>query len=489
VGSTNRSQTAYVRESTPGVTPANPAFKQLRLTSSTLKFNPKTIVSNEIRSDRQTTDLILVDADSNGDIGNELSFAAYDDLIEAALQGTWANKPSIAVATTDIEISDISTTTATVASALGTPFKPGMMVLTGGFTTPANNGLLARVTSSTATSIVFPAATFATETIPVPVGAFLRVVGFQGASGDITATSNGLASTALDFTTLNLNVGEWHHIGGDSAASQFATAANNSWARLIGITAHALIYDNLPPGWSTDAGIGKTITVFAGDLIINGIVQRSFSLERQQQDLVSPVYEVFRGSQLDKMSLSFKAGAVINGTFSFVGTTATVSNTRTAGATDIAAPNFGVLNTSSNVGRLAEGGNIVTGPSFFEEIGFDLANNLQGQKAVGTLGSVGILNGSTGISGAVKAYFGDSNLLNKAINNTQTSLMTRVGRSDGNRESYVLDIPAAKITGSSDIPGKDQDRFFAGNYQGFRHPTLGYSVSIGRFWYLPVANS
>ena len=50
--STNRVKLSKVREITFGVTPANPAFKAVRETSSSLAANPKTVISAEIRPDR-----------------------------------------------------------------------------------------------------------------------------------------------------------------------------------------------------------------------------------------------------------------------------------------------------------------------------------------------------------------------------------------------------------------------------------------------------
>jgi hypothetical protein len=469
------------------VTPATPPFTALRVTSNTPSFTPKTTTSNELRADRQTTDLILIDAESAGDTAIELSFRAFDDMIQAALQGTWSSDPLITVLTTGVEISALSTTTATVVTPLGTPFKAGMLVNTGGFANAANNGLLAVVVSSSATAVVFGASTFTVDASPL-AGAKLQVCGFQGASADITATATGLASTSLDFTTLGLSVGEWIKIGGDSAGLAFATAALNSWARVTAVAAHAVTLDNLPSGWTTDAGTGKTLQIFTGDFLKNGTTVRSFTLERQQQDITVPSFEYFPGSQLDKWSLDFKAASILAGSFAFIGTTGSVLTTRLAGATDIAAPTFSVLNTSSNVGRMAVGGTLVAGPSFFQDIGLDLANNLAGQKAIGTLGSVGIRNGSLSLSGKINAYFGDTALLAAAIANTQTSIMMKTNRTDLNREGYVFDIPALKITGSAPVPGKDQDRYFSGSYQAFRHSTLGYTVSCCRFPYLPVAN-
>src|ERR1700738_2109360 len=143
--STNRVKLSAVRESTFGVTPTNPVFNTVRETSSGLNANPKTIISSEIRSDRQVTDLILVGEDAGGAVGGELAFSVADSDLEEALQGTWSNDPTIINTGAGTPISALSTTTATVTTPLGTPFVAGMLVLTSGFVAPANNGLLATV--------------------------------------------------------------------------------------------------------------------------------------------------------------------------------------------------------------------------------------------------------------------------------------------------------------------------------------------------------
>ena len=68
---TNRVQIGLVEEATLGTTPATPAFQALRITNApSLAFEPNTVVSEEIRSDRQITDLILVGAEAGGEVGD-----------------------------------------------------------------------------------------------------------------------------------------------------------------------------------------------------------------------------------------------------------------------------------------------------------------------------------------------------------------------------------------------------------------------------------
>ncbi len=485
--STNRVRVGRVRETTYGVVPAAPAFKAQRLTSNALAGNPQTTVSNEIRSDRQVTDLSLTGVQAGGNQAGELSFAAADDDFEEALQGTWLNKPSITVLTADSEISDVSATTLTVASG-GAAFKVGHICLLSGFPTTANNKL-ARVASATATSVAFAASSFTVETAPIPVGANLRAVGFEGALGDMVATvtgGNALTSTALDFTTLGLSKGEWVKIGGGSAASAFAASANNGWARVSNISANRLSFGIVPTGWSADTGTGKQIQVFAGDFLTNGTNLISSVFERQYLDHSPVTYEYLTGQCIDQLSVSIQQQAVVTYEVTWIGSSATTTTTRTAGATDIAAPTKQVLNASADVGRIAFDGAAITGPNFVLKADIAINNNLGRQNAVGSLSAVGMRNGEFGVTGTLETYFGDASILSKIMGNTLTSFDMRVGRTDGGKEKLAFDLPAIKMSsGSPSVSGKNADVTISAGFQAIMDPVLGFTMSIGRFWYTP----
>ncbi|MCX5581324.1 phage tail tube protein [Kaistia terrae] len=486
--STNRVALAKVREATFGVTPPTPAFKSIRQTSSGLAASPQTEVSAEIRPDRQVTDLILVGMQAGGDIGGELSFRSVDDDFEEALQGTWSSKPSIEVVTLDTQISDVSATTLTVAAGLGTPFKANHLVVLTGLPTAANNKV-AKVSSATSTTIVFPASTFVAETAPIPVGAAARVVGFAGASADIAAVTiggNALASTILDFTTLGLHVGEWIRIGGTTANSFFATAGTNGWARIAAISANRLSLDNVPVGFAADVGTGKLIEIYAGDFLVNGSSKRSNTIERQYLDHAPVTFEYLRGQTLDRLSVNAPAQKPAAYSRTYVGADAAVQASRFAGATDIPAPTYPVLNTSSNVGRIGFGGSLLSGPNFVMSAQFEINNNLRRQNAVGSIAAVGIGNGEFSVTGTLETYFGDSSVYQQVINNTLTSYDMRLGRQDGNKESLLFDFPSIKLSGGSPgVSGKNADVMLSAGFTAIMDAVKGYTMSVGRFWFLP----
>ena len=81
----------YVKESSFGVTPANPNTIALRHTSCSLVMSKDSFRSNELRSDAQISDFRHGNKQVSGDIGIELSYGEYDEFLAAAVRGTWAD--------------------------------------------------------------------------------------------------------------------------------------------------------------------------------------------------------------------------------------------------------------------------------------------------------------------------------------------------------------------------------------------------------------
>lgn len=80
----------YVAETTYGTTPATPSFSPLPHTGTTLAVTKDAIESEKIRGDRQVEDFRHGNKTVSGDITAELEYEAFDDLLEAALCGSWS---------------------------------------------------------------------------------------------------------------------------------------------------------------------------------------------------------------------------------------------------------------------------------------------------------------------------------------------------------------------------------------------------------------
>lgn len=89
LASSSRLGLRYKPEATFGTPVTASACYALRNTGESLDFAISTTTSNEIRSDRQTTDLITTDANATGGVNIEFSYGEYDWFLESLLQNTF----------------------------------------------------------------------------------------------------------------------------------------------------------------------------------------------------------------------------------------------------------------------------------------------------------------------------------------------------------------------------------------------------------------
>jgi len=101
VASTNYTDLAYDKETVFGTTDATPTFTLLPTTGGSPSNNITTAVSEVIRSDRQTDDLVVVDGEINGDINYELSYAPYEDFLASVLMNSTTRSISLATVAND----------------------------------------------------------------------------------------------------------------------------------------------------------------------------------------------------------------------------------------------------------------------------------------------------------------------------------------------------------------------------------------------------
>ncbi len=475
---TNRVALRIVPEVTAGITPATPAFQQLRITGTpNLAFAPVTVTTNEIRPDRQITDLILVGAEAGGDAGFELSASALDTIIEGAMLSSWVRRNN----RTGANVTDITSQVITVVT--NGAFAVDDLIALNGFGDVNDDIVFPAIATTNATTIT--AASGLTDVASPPVTAQVRNVGVQSAAGDVDAaiTPNRLTSTVLDFTTLGLTVGQWIKIGGTAALTGFLTTANNDWVRVSSIAATTLGLDIVPSGWVADANAAQTVWLQMGDYILNGTTLTQYSLEREFSDI--SVFEYFVGMAVNTLNFQLTAQSIVTATAGFLGFNSNINSSRFTGATTVAAPDETIVNTSSNVGRIGRSGVPITGPNFVLEATIEMNNGLRRQNAVASLGAIGVGVGEYAVTGTLNTYFGNKDLIDDVINNTETSLDFRFEGSTSiatTKRVVLFDLPRVKYSsGAPDVPGKNQDVLQNLGYQALRDPLTNVTVLIQQF--------
>lgn len=237
--SSNRTALRVVKETVFNTTPASPVLDPIRYTGESLNFNLSNITSNEIRSDRMTSDLIQVQSDASGDINFELSYGSFDELIEGAMASTYGTVTNVTA--TDIDASATDDSFNSVASAFGN-IVDGQWIRVSGFSNSANNGVF-KVTTATSAKLIV-GSTLVTESAGPSVtvkaemarnGTELMSFTFQKHLQDPTTptffnfTGARVGSMSLDFQTGQILTGSLSvmAIGASTDTSQLSGATVN----------------------------------------------------------------------------------------------------------------------------------------------------------------------------------------------------------------------------------------------------------------------
>jgi len=171
-------------------------MKKLRTTSRNINLKKDMLKSQEVRSDRQISDVRHGFNKVDGSVGFELSLDAYKDMLQFALAGAFGGvtmqglPPNFAVT--------VSAPNATIVRSLGDwvsdGFRVGMYITASTFTNPSNNGVF-RVTAVTTLSLTIENASAVVQTS----GAFGGVESAGHASG-----SNGILKLGTTLSTFTM---------------------------------------------------------------------------------------------------------------------------------------------------------------------------------------------------------------------------------------------------------------------------------------------
>ncbi|MCK5550283.1 MAG: hypothetical protein KAI41_07100 [Hyphomicrobiaceae bacterium] len=512
---TNRVGVRIARSSARTAPILNPQLnlQALRYTGAPgLAFTPTTVVSEEIRSDRQVSDLILVGGEAGGDTNFELSFGAFDLLIESALMSLYSQNKFNLGAT---DIVSFGAGTVTLLAGEGDDYEVGHVVRLDALTTGDQGDGVYEVTGIAVDVLTLTPHTAGTNAVLASwtsdAETRLTVAGIIGqAVGDITMAAP--ASGEIVMTVANNNTLFDNARGGDIdrvltagmwlKMAAWSVAANSVWARIkaVDTTARTITFD-AQTGMAVDAAAAERVELYFGDHVQNGIeavAAHQFAVERRFEDHTEVLRELFLGMALNNFSLALSPQSIATGAVTFFGfSSATQVETANAhvGAVppalyetepnDLQAASNPVYNTSSNVGRLGRGVDPVdsAGVNFVLEASIDLTNNLRRQEAVGVFGASGIGVGEVGVTGTIRTYFDNKEILDLILNNTETSLDISVV--DSNGRSMLFDMPRIKFSGGApDVPGKNQDVTIPGAYTAILDPDLGYTISAQRLHFV-----
>lgn len=380
-------------------------------------------------------------------------------------------------------------------SPAGIAISPGITMqgnihASSGFAEPANNQVHIEGGAVGATvSLCEPDGPLIDEPTP-PDSARVDCVGHQFGSGDLTLTVvNGVVTldSAVDFTTLGVQTGEWLFIGGDATASRF-TNAGAFFARVGLVTADKLTLEECSGTVVTDTGAGKTIQVFFGTFIRNEAVakRRSFQIERQLgNDGDGTQAEYLIGAVANELTINIPQADKVEAELNFVALdTQYRTGVQGVKAGDrIAAPGEDAFNTSTGIYRQRLNIHGTNAPLFayITEASLKINNGVSVNKAVGVLGGFDTTAGDFDVTGEITAYFSTVEAV-AAIRRNHDVSFNIIGAQ--NNSGFVFDIPLLSLSGSGPKVEKDKEITLPVNMSAAENKR-GYTASMTFFQYLP----
>ena len=444
--SANRVQLLWVKETTPGTTPNTPRMRKVRFTGEALDlFKPEYDDPDEVRDDRMNDDPVLLFQSNAGTVNLNLAYppnnSPESDFIASVMYNNWANTPERDNdGTADSVITGIATTNEVATVTTGAAFVANHLVRFSGFGVANNNGI-AKCSQGSATVPRFVGFGLTDESAP-PAAARMKVVGLQGETGDISASADGLVSVSLDFTTFtDLVPGKTIKIGGTASGDKFATSALNVWVTIVSVAAHLITLANKPSGWTTDDGSGKTIKVWFGDTIKNGVLTDATRIagtfEKGFLGQAVPSYIVGKGCTANTGTFTLKHKSKCTAQYGFMGMTGTESTTALDASPDAVSSNK-ALSGNVNVGRLSEGGSLLASPNFCRSLEISINNNLRQIEDVTQSSPAGYNEGEATVEAKFETYYGSDSILSKFFNGTPTPIYTALGK---NSQAVAFHLP------------------------------------------------
>lgn len=493
----NATGLAYAEEATIGVLPGSPVWKALEPNSYADFGGELALVArNPINADRQLKKGVTTDLDASGGFQTDLTQANLQDLLQGFFWASLRKKVELAVAVVDTTIDDYQ------PASGGDGYYVNDLLFAKGFTDAANNGLKVVTGVPGATSVPV---TSNLVTAAAQAGTISRV-GHQFGTGDATIDASGtypkLTATAKNLTQLGLLVGEWVFIGGDLTAEQFATAADNCWARVRSIAAAAIEFDKTSATMVTDAGTGKTIRIFFGRVLHNElsgtIVRRTYQLERQlgAPDDALPAQiqsEYLVGAVPNEFTMNIATADKITCDLSFVGTNVEQRSGATGvkAGTRVAVEEADAFNTSSDFARIKLSAHVdgTENPAalfaFLSELKLTINNGVKPNKAVGTLGAVEVSSGNFHVNGTMTAYFADVAAIQSVMQNSDITLDVAIAKAN---QGIVIDLPLVALGDGRPTVAADEPVMIPLSFEAATGAKFGknYTMWMEFYDYLPT---
>lgn len=216
---------------------------------------------------------------------------------------------------------------------------------------------------------------------------------------------------------------------------------------------------------------GALFGAFATNVLNTGTTVKSFTLEDGALDITQ--YRAFTGCMVNTMQMTIAPNQMTMATFGIVGKDMTQSATP-LDATLTAASGNEPFDSFS--GAISEGGSTI---AYVNSIDFTLNNNLSPTFALGDVDTTQMEFGMSTLEGTMTVYYQDATLINKFLNETESSLQIVLDDRVAGK-SYTLLMPRTKINGAAVPVGGPASRLMTVPFVALRDSSTGTQLRITR---------
>jgi hypothetical protein len=293
-----------------------------------------------------------------------------------------------------------------------------------------------------------------------------------------TTITAGVAPTGSSQWT-DIKKGQWIKVIPPAGATQTVKDYFNGRVFRVSLvtapTSTVITLDAATPINTTTGGTSISNGFIATSRLENGNVMKSYTIEVQHSDITQ--FRQYTGMIPSKMDLKLGVGAIITGSFEFMGKSMNLIQATSMG-TPAAAQTYTPANATRGVFDILEGGSSVSALTYIKSADLSFDNKLRIQDAVGVFGAAGVGAGTMNIGGKLEVYFAEHTLYGKLISGAASSLALPILDVDGN--GYVYYFPRIKYTAAKVATGgQDQDNMLSMEFSAIPDVTVG-SDTLGK---------
>jgi hypothetical protein len=253
--------------------------------------------------------------------------------------------------------------------------------------------------------------------------------------------------TALPFSTSDLNLSKEILQSPDIRADRAVDYYRHGNRQIGGDIAFALRADDLD-----DVLESAFFNTFSTGVLKIGTTQQSLTIEERSLDITQ--FRRFTGCVVSQLQVNCQVNATVNCTASIVGKDMTTA-TSPLDASITAYSANDPFDTYS--GAITEGGSTI---AIVTSVNFSIQNNVSPTFVLGSAATPQLEYGRSIVTGTLEAYFQDMALMNKFLNETESSLqiaMTTPSAAD----TYTWLFPRIKYNGGSVPIANEQSRIIS----------------------------